>query len=116
LGIDEPLYPTWLPKDLSRIETKFNEETLFLFESFQGDDRFLSITISPITGSETAVYQKEGSNPEEYSFNNTVFFIFENSNEITAVWYTKGYTVSIVGNITLDEMKNILCSVDEVKK
>ena len=116
LGIDEPLYPTWIPDDLAPTESVFEEKPFFLHEAYSGNDRFLSITISPITGSETAVYQKEGSNPEEFSINNTVFFIFENTNEITAVWYTDGYTVSIVGNISMDETKKVLSSVYEVKR
>ena len=116
LGIDEPLYPSWLPNDMARTEYVFEEKPFFLHEAYSGNDRFLSITISPITGSETAVYQKEGSNPEEFSINNTVFFIFENTNEITAVWYTDGYTVSIVGNISMDETKKVLSSVYEVKR
>ena len=115
LGIDEPLYPTWIPKDLSRTEYVFEEDPFILHEAYSGNNRFLSITISPITGSETAVYQKAGSNPEEFSINNTVFFIFENTNEITAVWYTESYTTLIVGNITFDEMKQIIDSVYEVK-
>ncbi len=115
LGIDEPLYPTWLPTDMARTEYVFEEKPFFLHEAYSGNDRFLSITISPITGSETAVYQKAGSNPEEFSINNTVFFIFENTNEITAVWYTESYTTLIVGNITFDEMKQIIDSVYEVK-
>ncbi len=115
LGIDEPLYPTWLPEDMERKEIKFNEDPLFLFESFQGNDRYLSITISPISGSESAVYQKEQNSPQEYTRNNTVHFVFANTNEITAVWYTENHTTLIVGNITFDEMKQIIDSVYEVK-
>lgn len=115
LEIYEPLYPTWLPDDLMRIESVFEEDPFILHEAYSGNGRFLSITISPITGSESAVYQKEQNSPQEYTRNNTVHFIFANTNEITAVWYTENYTVLIVGNITFDEMKQIIDSVYEVK-
>ena len=116
LGITELLYPTWLPEDMVRTETIFDSDPLFLFESFHGDDRFLSITISPISGSETAVYQKEDNAPEEYIKNNITHYIFVNTNEITAVWYTECHTSLIVGSITLEEMKRVLDSVYEVYK
>ena len=37
LGITEPLYPTWLPEDLKRVEVKIFEEPLFLMENYLDD-------------------------------------------------------------------------------
>ena len=116
LGIDEPLYPTWLPDDLMRIESVFEEDPLFLHEAYSGNGRFLSITVYPYESSETAVYQKEDCSPEEYIIGSNPHFIFSNTNETTAIWYTENYTTLIIGNITVDEMKWILNSVYEVKK
>lgn len=116
LGIDEPLYPTWLPDDLMRIESVFEEDPLFLHEAYSGNDRFLSITISPSSGSESAKYQKSQNPPIEYNSGNVVHYVFDNSNNIQAVWNTERYSTVIAGNITLDEMKRIIDSVYEVKK
>ncbi len=111
LGIDDPLYPTWLPEDMERKEIKFNEDPLFLFESFQGNDRYLSITISPAGNFGTAVYQKEAKNPIEYTKCNMVHYLFPNTNEIIAAWSTEDYTVTIAGNISVDEMERIIDSI-----
>ena len=116
LGITEPLYPTWFPEDLKRVKVILLEEPLFLSENFQGNDRELSITISPTTSSETAVYQKGANPPIEYSAGNAIHFIFKNSDELSATWYTEDYTVLIVGNVALEEIKQIIDSVYEVKK
>ena len=113
MGITEPLYPTWLPEDFMRVESKVVEEPFILYERFQGNDRMLSISISPITGSEDIVYQKEKAPHEEYCVENTVHYIFDNVNETSAVWYTANYTTLIVGNITIDEMHLIIYSVYE---
>lgn len=115
-GINEPLYPTWLPEDFMRIETKVSEKPLFLYEKYQGDNRRLSITISSTIGSENAVYQKESTPPDEYLVSNVVHYLFSNSDEVTAVWYTEYYTTTIVGNISMVEMKTVIDSVYEVKK
>ncbi len=114
-GINEPLYPTWLPEDFMRIETKVSEKPLFLYEKYQGDNRRLSITISPISGPETTLYQKEESTPSEYIVGNTVHYIFDNTNEIIAVWYTEDYTTVLAGNISIEEMKKVIDSVYEVR-
>ena len=116
-GINEPLYPNWLPEDLARTEVQIIEDPLFLHEEFKGDDRHLTITISRTSGSETAVYQKEEDPPLEYiAGNNVVHYIIDNTNETTAVWYTKSYTTLIVGNIPLEEMKRVINSVYEVNE
>lgn len=115
LEIDEPLYPNWLPEDLDRTQSEVFMEPLILYEYFSGESRFLSITISPTSGSETAVYQKEGVIPLEYLVGGGIHYIFDNANEVTAVWNTEHYTTTIVGNITVNELKKTIDSVYEVK-
>ena len=117
MGISDPLYPNWLPEDLARTEVQIIEEPLFLYENFSSAERHLSITISQISGSETAVYQKEGNPPLEYiTGGNVVHYIVDNTNEMSAIWYTHSYTTLIVGNVTIEEMKRIIDSVYEVKE
>ena len=115
LGITEPLYPTWLPEDMARVETKTIERPLFLQEKYQGNNRRLIITISPTTDLGTVVYQKEDETPEEYIVGNTLHYLFNNTNETSAVWNTDNYSILIVGNISIDEMKIIIDSVYEVR-
>ena len=116
LGITEPLYPTWLPEDLNRVKVKAIEKPLFLQEYYKGDGREFSITISPTYGSETTIYQKGAPQPKEYPVGNAIHYIFNNSDELSATWYTENYTVLLVGNITTEEMEQIIDSVYEVKK
>lgn len=111
MGITEPLYPTWLPDDFTLTESQIIEEPFFLHEKFEGNDRRLIITISPTSGSETMVYQKEGNSPAEYIAGDTVHYIFDNTNEIVAVWYTQNYSTIIAGSISMDEMKTLIDSV-----
>ena len=114
LGITEPLYPTWLPEDMARVETKMMEKPLFLHEKYQSENRRIIITISPTTDLGTIVYQKENESPEEYISGNTLHYLFENTNEIIAIWQTENYTTVIAGNISIDEMKKVIDSVYEV--
>lgn len=114
LGITEPLYPTWLPEDMVWTEAQVFEEPFFLNEKFQGNDRRLIITIYPVTDLVTSVYQKENDQATEYVAGDILHYIFDNTNEIVAVWNTENYTTLITGNISLEEMKKIIDSVYEV--
>ena len=116
LGIDEPLYPHWLPEDMVRVTAKIQLDPVFLFESYCGKDRDLLITIVPSAISDTAVYQRSESDPEEYIVGNTIHYIFSDINHISATWYTENYSVLIVGNITDNEMRKVIDSVYEVPK
>ena len=114
MGITEPLYPTWLPDDFTRTESQVVEEPFFLHEKFEGNDRRLIITIYPVTDFATSVYQKESDQAVEYIASDILHYIFDNTNEIVAVWNTENYTTLITGNISLEEMKKIIDSVYEV--
>ena len=49
--------------------------------------------------------------PLEYKVGKTVHYIVANSKNISAVWYTEHYFATVSGNITLEEMKQIINSV-----
>lgn len=114
LGIDEPLYPHWLPEDMKWETARIQLDPVFLYEAYQGHDRVLFITIVPSTISDTAIYQRSDADPEEYFAGNTIHYIYSDMNQITATWYTKSFTASIVGGISIEEMKQIIDSIYEV--
>jgi hypothetical protein len=115
LGIDEPLYPHWLPEDMKRENVEIQFEPVLLYEAYQGNDRALSITIIPSLFSDTAVYQRSEPDPEEYIAGNTIHYIYSDVNHLTATWYIKDYTASIVGDVSIAEMKLIIDSIYEVR-
>lgn len=114
LGIDEPLYPHWLPEDMKRENVEIQFDPIFLHEAYSGSNRLLSITIIPAPLSDTAVYQRSEADPEEYIAGNTIHYIYSDINQITATWYTKSFTASIVGGISIEEMKQMIDSIYEV--
>ena len=116
LGVNEPLYPSWLPEDMVWISTEIQFDPILLHEAYQGEDRFLLITIVPSGISDTAVYQRNESDSEEYIAGNTIHYIYADMNQITATWYSKDFTASIVGNISIKEMEKIIDSIYEVQK
>ena len=113
LGITEPLYPGKLPEGFVITESHISKDPLVLMEQYARGDKQLSITVTPIKGFETAVYQKVGKMAQEYESGKIVHYIFETDNTVTAIWYTKHYATTISGNITREEIKEIIDSIHE---
>lgn len=114
LGITESVYPTWIPEDLMCTIVVFETNPVFLHEFYSNNERTLSITIVPSSGSDAAVYQRDESLLEEYIVGGTIHYIFYDIDQYSAVWYTENYNVLIVGSIALSDMKRIIDSVYEV--
>ncbi len=111
LGITEPVYPAWLPEGFSITESRISKEPLVLVEQYAKGDRHLSITVTPIDGFKTAVYQKGEVFPQEYWCGQALNYVFGNGEIITAVWYTKNYVTTVSGNLTLGELRQVVSSV-----
>lgn len=113
LGITEPVYPAKLPEGFVITESRISRDPLVLMEQYAKGNQRLSITVTPIKGFETAVYQRGGEATQEYKTDKAVHYVFETENTVTAVWYTKHYATSISGNITREEIKAIIDSIYE---
>ena len=112
LGITEPLYPAKLPESFVITESHISEDPLVLMEQYARGNERLSITITPIDGFKTVVYQKSGKPIREYRDSKSAHYMFENEGTITAIWYTKNYAVFISGNLRLDEITQIIDSLE----
>ncbi|MBR3059343.1 MAG: DUF4367 domain-containing protein [Oscillospiraceae bacterium] len=112
LGITEPVYPGKLPEGFVITESRVSEDPLVLMEQYARNDQRLSITVTPIEGFKTAVYQAEGSAAAQYPSGGGVHYMFKNAGTITVVWYTKNYATSVSGDITMAELKQIINSPD----
>jgi len=113
LGITEPVYPAKLPEGFVITESHISTEPLVLVEQYARGSERLSITVTPIKGFETVVFQQGGKPPREYRSGGTVHYVFETENTVTAIWYTKHYATAISGSITRGEIKEIIASMEE---
>lgn len=105
LGITEPVYPAWLPQDYVLAEAHINQDSLLLYELYTRGDRYISITVTPISALDTTLH------PQEYQPGETGHYLFSNGGTVTAVWYTENYCTAISSNITARAMQRIIDSV-----
>lgn len=116
LEIDEPLYPTWLPDGFTREYFVIEMDPIFLHEGYSNGDRYLSITIEPQSQIGITNYQKDLNQPIEYTVRGITHFIVSDTSSYTATWQTERHLVQITGNISLEEMEQIINSVYGVEK
>lgn len=116
LGIDEPLYPTWLPEGFRIEYSEIEMDPVFLHEGYSDGERYLSITIEPQSQVGVTSYQKDLNQPIEYTVQGVTHFVVSDVSSYTATWQTEKYLVQITGNVTLEEIEQIINSVYGVKK
>lgn len=114
LVITEPVYPSWIPEGFVYSASVIEADPIFLHELYTNNGQELSITITPSSGADSAVYQREDTFLEEYFTNHTIHYVFQDINHFSVVWNTEHYTVLMIGNLSLEEMKRIIDSVYEV--
>ena len=116
LGVEEPLFPTWLPDGFELAEQQIVlENEIFLYSAYVYKDKVIMITIRPSDEiADTAFYEKNEGDPIEYAVGGNTHFVLNNYKTTSATWRTRGYTVRIVGDVTAQEIERIIDSVYEV--
>lgn len=114
LGVEEPLFPTWLPDGFVLAEQQLHlDEPVAFYSSYFFKDRTISVLIRENPDAPSLATEKDQNEPIEYIVHNTTHYIFSNVDQTDALWYAKGYSISIFGDITIEEMKRIIDSVYE---
>ena len=80
---------------------------------YTSENETMRITVQSILSGYPDHIEKSGKSPEVYQANGLDFYIFENHNVMQAVWLIDTYECSISGNLSLDE---IIQMIDSVKK
>lgn len=116
-GITESLAPTWYPAGLEvsapDILSDNFSDTVYIYFS-DNNDRFLIIDV---TCYRSAVYlnslefEKDSGLVEQYSNGTKMFYIFTNTDTITATWSDGMTILSISGNLSIDEIKDVIDSI-----
>lgn len=117
LGIPESLAPTGIPDqyEIQGISTTENADFRLLSCSIMGSEKAaVSITIVQQlskNAQEFGQYEKDAESVEECQIGNRTFYLLSNNGTLTAAWSDGQYSISIVGDITVHDMQQILNSL-----
>lgn len=114
-NIQVKLSPTWIPVGFTLDEVTaravYSSVTVDAFYSGE-DDRFLGIMVQPQWSSNTfSVFEKDDGQITEYEKNGIIYFIMTNRSQVSAAWVENNYECAIWGDITKEEMIQIIDSI-----
>ena len=112
-GIEEPLFPTWIPEGFLLYDQQIRLDNSILINStYVCRDKMLLIVIRSLSNeSQSGIIEIEEQEPQEYHSNGITHYIVPNCNELVAYWLNNGFLVSISGTISIEEMKLIIDSI-----
>jgi len=114
-GVTEKLAPTWLPDGFvlfDFIVSKSPNQTV-INAMLRADTKEITIHIVILRGISTYSYEKDENAIEVYPHNGIDHYIMTNISKTNAVWATKNYECIISGDITVDEVKQMIDSIYE---
>lgn len=113
--ISQPLAPLWLPDDyvFSEIHVTDSPRENTFHANYHNEctGTELSITIRQILDGPPLNIEKNENLVEVYITNDIAYYIFSNHDRIRAVWVVDEFECLITGNISIDELKEMIDSI-----
>jgi len=114
-GVTDKIASTWIPdgfmlSDFTVVPTP--GQTLF-YALFSADTRSITIQIVMLSDISIRSYEKDESEVVLYPHNGIDHYIMTNNGKTNAVWSTGNFECSIVGDVTVDEVKQMIDSIYE---
>ena len=112
-GSRADLVPTWVPDGFTAkapltVETP---KTKDVFVSFENGTRSLCFSYTFLQGESLDLYEKSDSEVELFEVDGVTHYLFANNEIMQAVWLSDSCECNILGNITKDELKEIIQSI-----
>ena len=120
-GLPSSFVPTWCPEGFTPAEPleehiKNHSDSISCQYTNTTENKFYLVTISQYYSANVlnaTVFEKDDSSVITYQSNGKNFYIFSNLENLTATWADENYCITITGEITLDQIKNIIDSIGE---
>ena len=114
-GITTSLVPTWVPTgyELSDIAVEITPvKKMYRAKYTYGEKRLVIVVRDHLDKIPVYVEQSEGL-VEEYEVSDITYYLFENNKQVQAVWIVDSYECYISGNVTIDELKMMIDSIEK---
>ena len=111
--INTSLVPTWFPNGYKLVDINVEHKPLQIAyrAKYAKGEQDLIITVQDyLDGIPVYVEQSEGL-VEEYEVLGITYYLFENYDKVKAVWIVGSYECYISGNVTIDELKQMIDSI-----
>ena len=114
LGINTPAAPSWIPEGFTRelleIEPLFTDSSAIVYAYYNRDGDSLVINILVNSDGGTS-WQKDEGAAEIFEAGGVTHYLMENAGRQTAVWVNGPLECALSGDITREELKQIIQSI-----
>ena len=114
-GIEAKLAPTWFPEGYIEQEIKIQEtpyQRQFVTQYKRGEQS-VRIRIADYLSDYPSQVEQSDSLLECYSVSGVDYYIFENLDQLRAVWVVDSFECYITGPLSLDEIKAVIDSIEK---
>ena len=111
--ITTALAPTWIPDGYVEVDVKVTESPKHraFTAIYNSEDKTLRIRVADYLNDYPSQIEQSNSLIEIYSHNGVDYYIFNNYDQIKAVWIDEHYECYIIAPISVSEMKEIIDSI-----
>lgn len=112
---DPSIVPTWFPEgyafdSVTKDITPMREIYVALYKR---DSDVMKIMIHSYLDVDPHMVEVDGTPTEVYTSHDVDYFLFTNEEQVQAVWVQNSFECIISGNISVDEMKKIIDSIEK---
>ena len=110
---DASIIPTWVPErfGLKNVEKVLSPIKEIYLAYYVNKSETLSIRVQNYLSTEVQNIEVEDDFSEIYTVSEIDYYIFENDQQIRAVWITGSYECIISGDVSLEEIKMMIESI-----
>lgn len=109
------LAPRWIPSGyvLSEIKVNISPIQEMFWAIYLKEDQMLKVQIKRHLTTDPEQIEQSGTLLEEYESGGIIYFIFEDNEQLRTAWSVDCFECYISGELTIDEMKQIVDSIKE---
>ena len=112
---DASIVPTWIPEgfELVQIEKDSSPMREIYTVRYMNGDTIIRIQVTSYLSADILNHEVENNPVEIYIHNGIEYYIFKNENQLRAVWLIDSYECLISGDVSIDELKMMIDSVQK---
>ena len=113
--ITAPLVPNWIPKgyELVNVDVKYHPSKTIYKAKYIYADQYIIITVQDYFDEIPVYVEQNDGLVEEYIVAETTYYLFEDIDLMKVKWVSGSYECDILGNITIDELKAMIDSIEK---
>ena len=114
--ITVPLVPTWVPEDyeLTDISVEHNPLKEKYRAVYTKEEQVLRITVQDYLKEKPIYVEQSDGLVEKYTVSGITYYLFSDINNLVkAVWINGSYECNIMGNVTIEELKKMIDSIEK---